>query len=396
MKKKLIFIILLFTLFVTSGCSIKFNKKIDHDSTPDIMREPEEVWPKIDKLSLIASGDALAHNTLYDWYKQPDGSYNHDNIFSEITDLVQQYDLAYYNQETVFGGEKLGYSNYPRFNTPSSFGDSLLKTGFNLVSLATNHSMDKGINGATNSALWWEEKDNVYATGMATSLEKRNTIKIEEVNGITFAMISYTYGTNGINIPKGYEYLVNIYSDEQAKIDVESIRDKVDLLIVAMHWGVEYQHKPNQTQVRQAEYLSSLGVDLILGNHSHCVQSIDFINDTFVVYSMGNLIAHQAVDRMMKSYGLKLAIGSFVMTDIIKETYEDNTSKIKFDNIEVLLHYASIIGKEIKVIPFNKINPDYLPFYMKNGYLGYKDYKAIHDEFRTYVEHERVTVIEPS
>ncbi len=80
-------------------------------------------------------------------------------------------------------------------------------------------------------------------------------------------MLSYTTKTNGLSTPKGKEYLINIYDKEQVKKDIEAIRDKVDVLIVAMHWGIEYINMPNDEEKEIAEYLSSLGVDIIIGNH---------------------------------------------------------------------------------------------------------------------------------
>ncbi len=407
----LVFVITLFSVLYFKTDTIR-NYFINEEPKTNIVEEPKEVWPKVNSLSLVAAGDALAHGSFFSnsFYKTKDGGFDYSSIYTLLEDFIPNYDLAYYNQETVFAGKSFGYSNFPAFNTPHEFGEALLGAGFNLVSLATNHSMDKGSKGAYNSALWWESQEGIYATGMATSEEIRSNIKIEEINGITYAMLSYSYSAPA---PQSQKYLANQYSDELAKADIEAVRDKVDLLIVAMHWGVEYAHQPNATQKRQAEYLSSLGVDLILGNHSHCIQTIDFINDTLVIYSMGNLISHQMADRMLvgginpangtwtAKRGMKIAIGAFVMMDINKIIEKDGSFKIEFDNIEVLLHYSSYIEGQHMVVPFNKIDEDYLPHYMKQPFLNrfkpenYKDYKDVFYDFKPIMEHERVTVIDP-
>ncbi|WP_258399823.1 CapA family protein [Helicobacter fennelliae] len=222
--------------------------------------------------------------------------YDFDKMFVCIAPIIKHYDLTFYNQETILVGKELGLSSYPMFNSPQEFGDTMLKLGFNLIS-ANNHTLNKGERGVVSMLEYWHKQQTkyleLYIAGSYQSFEDRNTPKIFEKNGITYAMLAYTYGINGIMLPLGKEYLVNVYTKQMLQSDIESIRPKVDLLIVSMHWGIEYEFAPSEEQKNIAKMLASLGVDLIIGNHPHVIQPIEWIDHTLVVYSLGNFISGQ-------------------------------------------------------------------------------------------------------
>lgn len=316
--------------------------------------------------SMIMMGDALIHDSVYKAYKTSSG-YNFDNMLKYIRPISQKYDLAYYNQETILGGSALGLSNYPEFNSPTQVGDAFVKAGFNLVSLATNHTLDRyyGTGGktVTNSRNYWNKQKDVIAAGSYTSKEQRDEIVIKEVNGIKYCLLSYTMHTNGINVPSGKSYVVNIFSREQAKKDIEKYRDKVDLLIVAMHWGEEYIHYPPQSVKDTAKYLAGLGVDIIVGCHSHVVQPITYIGNTLVVYSLGNAVSSQI--------GVERLTGLLATVDIKKTVYHGKTT-ISFSNLEADLIYTNKANKYV-IYPYSKLNDNILSGY-KNYYKTFSKY----------------------
>jgi len=332
------------------------------------VKKEEVETVKTTKASLVMVGDALLHSSVYkDAYV--DGRYDFSGQLEFIKPISQKYDLAFYNQETVLGGTELGLSDYPTFNSPQEFGDEMIGSGFNIVNLATNHTMDRGEKAIIKSCEYWNsKKDKVLFAGSYCSFDERDEIKIKEVNGIKYTMLSYTYGTNGIAVPSGKEYLVNLYSDDQAKKDIEAVRDKVDLLLVSMHWGVEYQSEPTEEQKREAEYLASLGVDIIIGTHPHVIQPITYIDDTLVIYSLGNFISAQDTDG---DYNCMMELMSSV--DIVKET-KGKESKIHLENLnnELLYNYYKKGGKwyGFKVIPFSQMNSSYN-----------SDYKRLYEKY---------------
>lgn len=297
--KVLIFILLLVVVCGSCGLFIFYkghdNKNVSKIHAKEEIKATQEAVDYEAKVFMV--GDALIHSSVYDDAKLADGSYDFRKMLQFIKPISSKYDIAYYNQETILGGAELGYSNYPRFNTPNACGDAFLDAGFNAVSLATNHTMDKGEAGVLNSVNYWKSHEGVAYSGQWSSFEDRaeNIKKVYEVNNIKYAFISYTIWTNGLETPYGKEYLNSLYSPEKAKADIESVRDSVDFVIVAMHWGTEYSFRVDAKQEEIANHLASLGVDLIIGAHPHVVQPVSYINDgkTFVVYSLGNFISAQ-------------------------------------------------------------------------------------------------------
>ncbi len=365
----------------------KDNKTI---SKPNIINKNKD---KHYEASLIAVGDYLIHSSVYkDANRLANGDgYDFKPMISYIKEIVSNYDIAYYNQETILGGSELGLSDYPTFNSPYEAGDAMLDAGFNLVSLATNHTMDSGKKAVENSCKYWQSKENVLTAGSYCSEEERNKINIKEINNIKYTMLNYTYGTNGM--PVANDYLVNVWPTDidninnpekdtkyqaykkQVKEDIDKVKDKVDFLIVAMHWGVEYTHEPTAYEKDMASYLASLGVNLIIGTHPHVIQPVTWIDDTLVIYSLGNFISAQYQN---KNTCTNYKCTTELMTSLkIEKDIKNNQTSVKITNVENELlynYYNQSTWRNFKVIPFS--NPkikEYLPNYKE----VYNTYKAV-------------------
>lgn len=366
-------------------------------------------------LRLFIVGDALIHKSVYeDALGQKEQNYanvaqslhyDFTKMLELIAPISKKHDLAFYNQESILGGTHLGLSTYPRFNSPQEFGLNMLKIGFNLVSLANNHTLDRGEAGVRSMLDFWRKMEarnsTLYTTGSFESFKSRQKIqhKILHKNDISYAMLAYTYGTNGIPLPQGKEYLVNIYTKEMLKRDIEAIRAEVDLLIVSIHWGVEYTHTPTKEQREIAKFLASLGVDIVIGNHPHAIQPIERIGNTLVFYALGNFISAQV--------GLQKRVGLIASVQIDKiqnarknastinhttkphpkraqgkskinnRIYKKIPKKIKLRNIRADLVYTYYKHEQkmsdFKVYPFSLLNDELLPNYQSI----YKDYIKI-------------------
>lgn len=130
------------------------------------------------------------------------GTYDFTPLLNRVGTIASPYDLEYYNQETILGGDDLGIHGYPQFNGPQAYGDAMVNYGFNLVSPANNHSLDMGVTGVNNSLNYWKSKSGVVTSGAYASEADRQAITIHEVNGIKYAFFSWTYGMNGLQPPK--------------------------------------------------------------------------------------------------------------------------------------------------------------------------------------------------
>ncbi len=318
----------------------------------------------IQKLNIIMVGDGLLHEALYaDAFVN--GTYDFKPKLELIKPIIKEYDLAYYNQESILGGKELGVSTYPRFNSPQEFGDDMIDAGFNIVSLANNHTLDRGKQAIINSTKYWKKYPKVLAAGSYGSQKDRDKVQIFEKNGITYTMLSYTTDTNGLSIPNGETYLLNVYNENTVKKDIEKVRSKVDLLIVAMHWGQEYTNTPVKEQRNIANYLASLGVDIIIGCHPHVIEPMTFIDNTLVIYSLGNFISSQ--NTVNQRTGLMASVK-------IKKIYKEGKTYISLEDATARLVYTyyknTVPRVNYMIYPYEQLNNDILSNY-KTHYNTY-------------------------
>lgn len=340
---------LLVLLLVLSACSNKPSSVIYPEDQID---SDLVAFPVISSLNMIMVGDAIVHSNVYqDAYQN--GSYDFTDMLDLMKPVIEPYDLAFYNQETILGGKELGVSNYPRFNSPTEFGDAMVNAGFNLVSLANNHSNDTGTKAILNSNAYWKTKP-AYVSGTSSTLSERKAINVYTMNHITFGFLAYTYGTNGLNLPSDKSYMINLLNIDEMTEDVKALRPLVDVLIVSVHIGFEYVNYPNQIQKDTARLLANLGVNIVIENHAHAIEPIEWIDDTLVYYALGNFLSGQN--------GTAQLIGLTSSIQIDKITYGSKTT-IQLSNLKVDLSYTynDSNKRNVKIIPWAKVTSKLLP-----------------------------------
>ena len=286
-------------------------------SCTDVHKEKAEKAKEIPvhKATLVAFGDDLFHDTVYQAYAG-DG-YDFSPIFEHVKKDIQKADIACINQETM--PVKSGYSGYPLFGTPIQIIDTLHDVGFDVVLQASNHSADRG-SGAIRTMLryWKENYPEVKVLGAHRTEEDANKIKVLKKNGMTFALLNYTYGLNGLSLPAGKEYMIDMLDDEHKEKIREDIKKarKYDFVIVFPHWGIEYQYKPVEEQREWAHFFADEGVDVVIGMHPHVLEPVRRIkgkdgNIMVCFYSLGNFVSCQnEVDTML---------GGMAKVDFIKD-----------------------------------------------------------------------------
>lgn len=249
-----------------------------------------------DTLSLMMVGDDLLHKPVSESGRQKNGTYNYDALFAHVRQDAKEADVAMINQEVVLGGAKLGISGYPAFNGRYEVGDAIAGAGFNVVLHATNHSLDKGATGVKNCLKYWRRKHpDIKVTGMNASAKAQNKITYYKKNGICVAILNYTYGTNGIAMPKSMPYAVNMMTEKRVSQDVKKAKKKADVIVVCPHWGTEYNTGIDAYQKKWTKYFLKLGVDLVIGTHPHVIEPVKWVKDKkghkmLVYYSLGNFI----------------------------------------------------------------------------------------------------------
>lgn len=311
--------------------------------------------------NLSAIGDVMCHNTQYwDAYQKETNTYDFSYVFEDIKYYTQKADITIGSLETSFAGEERGYSNYPTFNSPDALAYSLKDIGVDILSTAGNHCLDMAFDGLSRTIDVLDKADIAH-TGTYKTQEERDKILIKYIKGLKVAFINYTYGTNGIPIPSGKSFCVNLIDKDLIKKDIETAKSQnADVIIACMHWGTEYQTSSNKEQQELADFLFQNGVNIILGNHPHVLQPMEkrtvtledgTTKEGFVIYALGNFICDQNAENTRNSIILNLSITKQV------------DGLVTIDNVDyVPIHMYKDTSKSIrkmKLLDINKILKSY-------------------------------------
>lgn len=351
MLKKYRFIL---SIFLVTGCTSTM--PIEDSSEPENPAETTSDEELQKTVSFYGVGDNLIHSQIINYAETNEGAFDFKPIYENFSETIEQADLSFINQESIIGGDDLGFTGYPSFNTPSDMADNLVDLGFDLVVGSNNHSLDRGTAGVQNTLAYWDSfGDDVLFTGVFESQKHRDTIPVVEVNGLTFSILTYTYGTNGV-IPEA-PYQINYLDPELITKDVAQAQEKSDFVIVSAHMGDEHSFSANQMQKDYAQLFANLNVDLVVGDHSHTIQPIEWLtgkngNETLMIYSLGNFLASTTSDINLLGGGLHL--------DFVEEDDEHFIENVRFE--PHVIHYEEEVAGDISTrTNFELFNLDEYP-----------------------------------
>lgn len=299
-------------------------------------------------------------------------NYQFGTYFDEIKPYLKG-DLVIGNQEVPIGGKEMGVSGVAFvFNAPEEIASQLHDVGFDIMTLSNNHSYDMGYQGVVNT-LENLKNAQIETVGMYATLEAYQNIKVIEKNGIKIAFLAYTYDTN---LPFEYEYdfITKTFLNEQhefdhahqemLKEDIAKAKEQADVVITAMHWGTEFSYELNEAQRLASEFLNEQGVDLIIGNHPHCLQTMDVLKnettgkETVVFYSLGNFVSSAAmVDRASMQFANMYEIGAIANLDIILDA---KSNEVSIENMEItpIVNHFEHGYTNFALLPFSNYNEE--------------------------------------
>lgn len=387
-RKTVIIILIFAVLFAGVGCSMEESPSRSLKSQETQTNPPKEEPPRIEEVSITAVGDIMMHSPQFkSAYVGGEQEYDFYPVFGPIEDYIQEGNIAIGNLETTFAGKSQGYSGYPMFNSPEQLAEALKQTGFDIITTANNHSLDRRSNGLKRT-LDVLDANGLDHAGTYRSPEEQDALLIKNVNDVKIGFMAYTYGTNGIPIPKEEPYLVNLIDKKQMEEDIQKAKDEdVDIIVTSVHFGNEYQRQENDEQRELVDFLLEQGVDVVLGSHPHVIQPMEIRNVTtidgeekeaFVIYSLGNFVSNQR-DRY-KDSGLILNI-SFEKNF---KTQETTLEKVEYTPTWVDKSYAN--GKVYyHVLPVEEALEDYEAG--NNEMINRKDYTALQRTWKDTTEH---------
>ena len=244
-------------------------------------------------------GDNMIHAPIYTYGLNHGG--NFDFLYEHVKSEIKESDIALINQETPLVDDPAEYGDYPRFGTPVQVGDAIVRAGFDVVTCATNHALDRGAKGIHTTKEYFTGRD-VLCLGIQTAEEPgRKPYEIIRRKGADFALFNYTYRTNGNALPDKAPYMVHLLEDEaQVRADIEKARAEADFVAVFVHWGTENSAEVDEFQRNWADVFLDAGVDVTVGSHPHVLQPCQMLkredgHNMLVYYSIGNFVSAQPV-----------------------------------------------------------------------------------------------------
>lgn len=248
---------------------------------------------------LLFVGDAMQHQAQLDRARElGNGSgYDYSDCFSLIAPAITAADYAVCNLEVPLGGGP-DYTGYPCFSAPDSYAEALRDAGFDMMLTANNHTLDRRDKAARRTLHALDSLGIDHIGTFFDSSERERLIPfLKNINGFKVGFLNYTYGTNGISPIDNVEVAL-IEKDKIAK-EIKKTREAgAEIIVVAMHWGIEYVLLENGVQRDLADFLVDNGADIIIGGHPHVIQPMKIVHnakegkDVLIVFSLGNFISN--------------------------------------------------------------------------------------------------------
>ncbi len=289
-------ILLLFTAFALASA-----KDPDQETTSIPINIEVEKTDSVSEITLGFAGDLMCHTPQMTNAKLPDGSYDFNPSFAEIKSALSAPDIMIGNLELTTAGSKKPYGGYPAFNTPDEYITAISNAGFDFLVTSNNHSMDTGEEGLQRT-LKKVRETGMGSTGTFDSQRDHDSIRVLNKNGISIAILNYTYGTNGAYPSANHKYMLNVSDSASVGAEVRRARAmNPDILVVIYHWGIENIAEPNAKQDSMFHWAADFGADLVIGAHPHVVGPVDHfktknnasLDSGVVAWSLGNFVSNQ-------------------------------------------------------------------------------------------------------
>lgn len=264
------------------------------------------------EISFVAFGDNMIHEPIYRYGLQQEEGFSF--LYQNIEEIISDTDVSIINQETPLTDNPSMYGDYPRFGTPVEVGEAIALAGFDIVTCATNHALDRGVEGIDFTKSFFE-KNSITCLGIQSQSDTEYQ-PYEGItrNGVRFALLNYTYGMNGIEVPVSNPNMIHLLADEERICqDIEMARSEADFVIIFAHWGTENSKETDDFQQKWTQLFLDNKVDVVIGTHPHVLQSYEVLTDDsghrmLVYYSLGNYISAQSEKTCSKGGMAKFTI----------------------------------------------------------------------------------------
>ncbi|MBQ7128633.1 MAG: CapA family protein [Clostridia bacterium] len=375
-NKSTIFVIVFSVIMIAVVIAAAINKKSDN-VVPVVSGNIKEVSQttksKETTVTVGSVGDILLHMPINrSCYNEQTKTYDYNDIFKYVNKYYSKFDCMVADLEQPIAGKKFGYSGFPLFNAPSEIVDALKDNGVDLLLTANNHCYDQGKEGFQNTMNTLQKKGVKF---IGSREENIKPYIIMNLDGINIGMINYTYETqplsdtkyiNGIPMDKSITHLLNsfdynklddFYSGFQTNMD-NMYKDGADVIVAYMHWGEEYNLGHTDYQQRIAQKLCDMGVDAIVGGHTHCIEPTDLISSevsgkqTPIIYSTGNQLSNQRKETLNKFSSDKPYFEDGVIYELSFSRKADGS--VILSNVSYTATWCNLFGSKYRIIPLDE------------------------------------------
>ncbi len=330
---------------------------------------PKNVLPKEDstvsEVSFFAIGDVLFHTPLFKACKEDSSKCNFDSIFAPWKEDIQAADIAAVNQETIFVPREDGYASYPSFGSPEEVGLAEIDAGFDIITHATNHTIDRKASAVDYTIDFWTDKP-VLALGIHKTQAGQDSVVVLEKNGIRFSFVNFTYGLNGQKLPADRPYLVDLLDSNGHWVEmVRKAETSAEVTIAFMHFGTEYVSLPTTEAMAYAELSIDAGADILVCAHPHVIEPYGIYttkagNRALVFWSLGNFVSNQqdistnlggvakfAVRKVVKGESSRLEVSAATFEGSVTQQEEGNYRAIPLNAYSDSLAERHLLKRKI-------------------------------------------------
>jgi poly-gamma-glutamate capsule biosynthesis protein CapA/YwtB (metallophosphatase superfamily) len=370
--------LLLLAIYFLSSTSCSAEKsKTESENNLKSKTNPDTIT----EISVCVVGDLMCHKQQITNAKKNSG-YDFTEYYEFVKPYISQADYAIGNLELTCAGESRGFSGYPSFNAPDEYVDAVKSAGFDFLVTSNNHSMDLGEKGLLRT-IEQINRNQLGYTGTFISQKDHDSIRILKSKDISFAVLNYTYGTNGAYPEKGNEFMLNVIDSAKIYHDIQQAKKlNPDFVMVFYHFGAEYNPDPNEYQKKAARWAHHAGANIIIGGHPHVVGPCEWIlpnkfnKDTaFVCWTMGNYVSN-----MTKRY----TDAGVMITLKLKKNNLSNKKSIQAEYVPTWVYKGENTNKKSHVIFPSEyaLMPEKIPSYVNQEMIkkmkqAFDDTKAV-------------------
>lgn len=337
------------------------------------------------RISLLFIGDIMQHDSqIKSAYDPSAKQYDYSSCFQFVKPYLAVADLAIGNLEVTLAGAP--FKGYPQFSSPDQLALTLKDAGMDVLVTANNHCLDRGKKGLERTNMMLDSLKFLHTGTFGDTVDRMNDYPLLfEKKGFRFALLNYTYGTNGIPVTK--PNVVNMLDTAVMRKDILRAKESSpDAIMVFTHWGNEYQSLPNKWQKVVTEFCFRLGVKLVIGSHPHVLQPMEWRkeSDQLIAYSLGNFVSGQR-DRYKNG-------GAMLQVDLMK-VVQDSVSTTQINSAGYMLEWVyrtADVNKDYYILPAPTFEQDTTHFIKDEA--SRLAFKTFLDDSRTLFKKNNVNV----